>query len=132
MIQELCKPVWVVQKQPANHCLKPRGLAIGRWVSTPGTPPRTVAPTTHQISFLVSEQGLKSSESSGLGISPDLSHHRFVQVLGSTGLPAMPQTLMQFPDGIPEPGELERTKIGGTGRKRLLKSDPVAQAASWV
>jgi hypothetical protein len=55
-----------------------------------------------------------------------------MQILGSACLPAVPQTLMQLPDGISKPGKLQGAEIRRTGRKGLLKPDPVAQAASWV
>ena len=97
-----------------------------------GTPACSVAPTAHEIPLLISEPGLEPLKGNRLGISPDLCHHGFVQVLGSPGLPAVPQTLMQFPDSIPEPGELQGTQFARTGREGLLKPDPVAQAASWV
>jgi hypothetical protein len=52
MIEELRKPGWIVQKQPANHCLKPRGPSINSGVRAPWTPTGTVAAATHQIEFL--------------------------------------------------------------------------------
>ena len=55
-----------------------------------------------------------------------------MQVLGTSGLAAVPQPLMQFPYSISKPGQLQGAKISGSRRKRLLKPDPVAQAASWV
>ena len=75
---------------------------------------------------------IKPLEGSRLGIGTNLSHHSSVQILGSSRLPAMPQTLMQLPDRIPEPGELQGAEITGACRKRVLPPDPVAQAASWV
>ena len=116
MIKEIGQPSWVVKKQPANHCLKPCGLSIGRGVSTPGATSCSVAATTHEILLFVGEPGLQPLESCCLGISPDLRHHSAVQILGPSCLPAMTQTLMQFPDGISKPGELQRSEIGRTGR----------------
>ena len=52
VIEELRKPGWIVQKQPAHHCLKPCGPSINRSVCTPWTPTGTVAAPTDQVEFL--------------------------------------------------------------------------------
>ena len=81
MIQELCKPVWVVQKQPANHCLKPRGPAINRSISTTGPTTGVVATATHPVQFVIVQKLLffEPSQCSRLGIRTDISHDCFVQ-----------------------------------------------------
>ena len=45
---------------------------------------------------------------------------------------AMAEALMQLPDSITKPGELEGTQVNGLRRQSLLKTNPVAQAANWV
>ena len=52
VIEELRKPGWIVQKQPANHCLKSCGPSINRSVCTPWAPTGTVTAPTHQVEFL--------------------------------------------------------------------------------
>ena len=70
-------------------------------------------------------------ESTGLSISTDLIHNRTVQNIGTTGTAAVTQALMQLPDRIPQPGQLERTEfITAAGAGPPV--DPVAQAASWL
>ena len=44
----------------------------------------------------------------------------------------MAEALMQLPDSITKPGELEGTQVNGLRRQSLLKTNPVAQAANWV
>ena len=56
MIQELCKPVWVVQKQPANHCLKPRGPAINRSISATGATTGAVTAATNPVKLFIAKK----------------------------------------------------------------------------
>ena len=51
VIEELRKPGWIVQKQPAHHCLKPCGPSINRSVCAPLPPPGTVATSPPQLEF---------------------------------------------------------------------------------
>ena len=118
--------------EPANHCLKSRGLSIGRRVSTAGTLAGTVAATTHQIAFKIVQPGLKSLQRLSLSIGANLSDNRAMQLGYPARTAAMAKALMQFPDSITKPGELEGTQVNGLRRQSLLKTDPVAQAANWV
>ena len=87
VIEELCKPGWIVQKQPAHHCLKPRGPSINSGISTPRTTACTVAAPTHQFKFLVIQEFtvFKPGEKPGLGIGADISHNSPVQLIRPTG-----------------------------------------------
>ena len=69
VIEELRKPGWIVQKQPANHCLKPCGFPIDSCVSTAWATTSTVAPTTHEILFRRIQNWCQSLQCIGLGIS---------------------------------------------------------------
>ena len=81
MIQELCKPVWVVQKQPANHCLKPRGPAINRSIGPTGATTCVIATTAHPIHLDIVEELLlfQPGQRSGLGICTHISDDGFVE-----------------------------------------------------
>ena len=116
--------------EPAHHCLKSCGPSIGRRVSTSGTLAGTVAATTHQIDFEIVQPGLQSFQGKSLSIRTNLSNNRTVQISRTAWTAAMAQALMQFPDSISEPGELEGTQFNGFRRQSLLKPDPVAQAAN--
>ena len=128
-IQELSETGWVVQKQPANHCLKSCRHSINRGIAAPRAATGTVATSTHQVELMVIKQRLKLLESPGLSIGTDLIHNRTMQNICAAGAAAMTQALMQLPDRIAQPGELERTEFittAGAGPP----VDPVAQAAS--
>ena len=78
---------------------------------------------------MVIKERLKLLESPGLSIGTDLIHNRTMQNICAAGAAAMTQALMQLPDRIAQPGELERTEFittAGAGPP----VDPVAQAAS--
>ena len=78
---------------------------------------------------MVIKQRLKLLESAGLSIGTDLINNRTMQNISAAGATAVTQALMQLPDRIPQPGELERTELitaPGAGPP----VDPVAQAAS--
>ena len=81
LIQELRKAVWIVQKQPANHCLKSSGLAIGRCISGTGTAAGAVATTTNQSLFLLVEPGLKPLQRTGLSIRSHFGHDGTMQII---------------------------------------------------
>ena len=131
VIEELRKPGWIVQKQPAHHCLKPCGPSIDSGISPPRTTPCTVATPTHQIKLLTIQEVavFQPREESGLGISADISHNSPVQLIGPTGPDAMAQPLMQLPDRITNPSKLQGTQrlVDAAGS---LVANPVAQAAS--
>ena len=72
---------------------------------------------------------LEPGQHCGLGIRADIGDNRFVKSSGAAGAQSMPKALVQFPDRIPDPGELKRTERLRL-RKRGLTTDPVAQAAN--
>ena len=131
VIEELRKPGWIVQKQPAHHCLKPCGPSIDSRIRTPRTTTCTVATPTDQIKLLIIQEVavFQPGEEPRLGISADISHNSPVQLIGPTGPDAMPQPLMQLPHGISDPCQLQRTQrvVDAAGS---LVANPVAQAAS--
>tara|TARA_Y100000746_G_scaffold38534_1_gene28793 strand:- start:1622 stop:1873 length:252 start_codon:yes stop_codon:yes gene_type:complete len=81
LIKELSQPDWVVQKQPANHCLKPCGPSIHSSISSPRTTPRTVATPSDQIKLLSVKQALlfKPRQEIRLSIGANLGHDCLVQ-----------------------------------------------------
>jgi hypothetical protein len=81
LIEELSQPDWIVQKQPANHCLKPCGPSIHRSISSPRTTPRTVATPSDQIKLLDVKQAflLEPSQQVRLSIGANLSDDRLMQ-----------------------------------------------------
>ena len=111
MIKQIGQPGWVVEEQPANHCLKSRGPSIHRCLRSPRTPASIVPAATDQILFMRIKKLLllKPLQQAGLGVCPHISHHGTVQGLRTVRAGAMAQPLMQLPDRIPQPGELERT-----------------------
>jgi hypothetical protein len=112
VIQELGQPPRISQKEPSQHRLKSRGLPIQGPVTSPGTGAGPVAAAPDLLALLRRQPGIQPLQGPGLGLSLHLRHHGVMQIGGTSGLPAMAQPLMQIPDGITEPGELERSKIG--------------------
>ena len=108
VIEELRKPSWVVQKQPANHCLKPCGPSINGRISATRTTACTVAATTHPIKFLSIQEFtvFQPGQKPRLGIGPDIGHNSPVQVIRAAWPRPMAQALVQLPHGIANPGQL--------------------------
>ena len=133
LVKELSKPVWVVQKQPANHCLKSCGPSINRGVSPAGSTTGTVPPPAHpgQLLFIQQFFLLKPGQHCGLSVSTNIRNNSFVQCVGLPRTQPMTQPLVQFPDCIPDPGQLQRSECFATEKGRLTPN-PVAQAASWL
>ena len=96
VIEELRKPGWIVQKQPAHHCLKPRGPSIHSGLSTPRSSACIVAAPTHQVEFLRIQQVtiFQPAQQVGLGISADISHNSAMQIVGATRFAPMAKPLM--------------------------------------
>ena len=109
MIQQISQPSWIVQKQPANHCLKPCGLPIDSCIGAPGTTTGTVAPSTDQVLLLCVEDWQQSVEGCGLGICANLGHDGFMESVRLARTLTQAKTLMQLPDRISDPGQLQRT-----------------------
>ena len=111
-IEQLGKPLRIAQKQPPQHRLKSRGLPIQGRIAAPGSAAGPVAATPHQIPLAIAQQGLEPGEGLRLGGGPHPPHHGPVQVLGAARAVALSAPLVQFPNGIPEPGELQGGQVG--------------------
>ena len=84
-IQKLRKPLWIVQKQPANHCLKPCGESISCRVGSLGSTPCPIAAATHQIPLLLAQQGIKLSKGLSLSLSTDPGNNSTMKNISATG-----------------------------------------------
>ena len=131
VIEELRKPGWIVQKQPANHCLKPCGPSINSSVRAPWTPTGTVAATTNQSEFLCTEEFrvFQPAQQAGLGVSTDIGHNGPMQLIRASRPRAMAQPLMQLPHGISNPSQLQWPQLFVDVAGRLA-FNPIAQAAN--
>jgi len=126
LIQQLCKPSGVPQKEPAHHCLKSRGPPIDGRIAAPWSTPGPVASPSHPVAFGGAQQWLQPLKGPGLGFGADLFDNGTMQGVAATGLPAVAQPLMQFPDRIPQPGQLQRTKFAAKWLLGLDLSQPLA------
>jgi hypothetical protein len=73
---------------------------------------------------------LQAIENSGLGSGLNLRDHGTMQIVRAAWAAAMPQPLVELPNGISQPGELKGTKGLDRDAAGLQVSDPVPQAAS--
>lgn len=128
VIQQLGQPPWIAQKEPSQHRLKSRGLPIGRWVAAARPRTGAIAAATHLVALLRAEQRLQPQQGTGLGLGLDLGHNGPVQVGTPPGPAAMPQTLVQLPDRVTEPGQLQGPEIG----TRQGRGQPLQPAAGVV
>ena len=129
VIEELSKPGWIVQKQPANHCLKPCGPSINSSVGSPRTTPRTVTTPSDQIKLVIVKQIMlfKPGQKVRLGISANLGDDSLMQCIGASWTSSQTKALMQLPNSIPNPCKLKRPElISSTAFS--LGSNPIAQA----
>ena len=85
MIEKLRQARWVVQIQPAHHCLKPRGESINHCVGSLGSTPCPIAAATHQIPFLVAQQWIKLSKRLSLSLGTDPRNNCTVKNITATG-----------------------------------------------
>ena len=113
VIQQLGKPPWIPQKEPSDHRLKSRGPCIDTGLCRPGPPAGPVPAPADLLPLVGSEPGLETGEGPGLGPGLHVGHHRPVQIPGTGGCAAMAQPLMEFPDRIAQPGQLEGTQVHG-------------------
>ena len=113
VIEELSKPGWIVQKQPANHCLKPRGPSIHSGLGSARTTACTVATPTDQIEFLGVQEltVFQPSQQTGLGIGANIGHNSTMQMVGTAGSGSMAEPLMKLPDGISDPSQLQWAQL---------------------
>ena len=129
VIEELRKPGWIVQKQPAHHCLKPCGPCIHSRISSPRTAPGTVATPSDQIELLRVEQTLlfKPGQKVRLSIGTNLCHDSLMQRIGSSWTCPQTMTLVKLPNRITDPSQLQRPQLVGTPTANL-GSNPIVQA----
>ena len=85
VIEKLRQARWVVQIQPAHHCLKPCGESINRRVGSLGSTPCPIAAATHQIPLLLAQQGIKLSKGLSLSLSTDPGNNGTVKNISATG-----------------------------------------------
>ena len=113
MIKEIGQPSWVVEKQPANHCLKPRGPSIHSGLGSARTTACTVATPTDQIEFLGVQEltVFQPSQQTGLGIGANIGHNSTMQMVGTAGSGSMAEPLMKLPDGISDPSQLQWAQL---------------------
>ncbi len=117
-IEQFGKPLRIAQKQPSQHRLKSRGLPIKSRVGATGTAAGAVAATPHQIPLPLAQQGLKPLQGLRLGRRAHAPYHGPVQIL-RTGRPlAVPLPLVQLPDRIAQPGQLQGGKVDTRGGGR--------------
>lgn len=106
-----------MEKQPAQQSLETGGLGIGGGIGSTRTTAGAVASTADQILLRLAEQSLQTLQGLGLGSGPHGPHNLAVQFMGPGWPTAADLSLMEFPDSIPEPGELQGTELieGGIG-----------------
>ena len=132
--QQLCKAAGVLQKEPAHHCLKSRGLPIDTRLSFARPPARFVASCAYPLKFFLPQKALllQAIESMGLGISTDVRNDSPMQIGTSAGLPATAHPLVQLPDGISEPGQLKWTQLAGPSRRLELGQPGGRIRRRWI
>jgi hypothetical protein len=133
LIEELSQPDWIVQKQPANHCLKPCGPSIHSRVGSSRTTPRTVTTPSDQIKLVIVKQILlfKPRQKIRLGISANLGDDSLMQRIGATWTSSQTKALMKLPNRITNPSQLKRPQLVGSTTANL-GSNPIAQADKLV
>jgi hypothetical protein len=119
VIQEFSQTAWISKKEPAHHRLKSCGLSVKGGVLVPGSPSCPVASAPHQALFAGSKVGLEPFQGRCLGFRPHLGHHLVVEIGGSAGGLAALQPLVQLPDGVAQPGQLQDVELlpGSQGRQ---------------
>jgi hypothetical protein len=85
VIEKLRQARWVVQIQPAHHCLKPCGESVNSRIGSLGSATGPIAATTHQIPLLLAQDRIKVAKGLGLCLGTDLGHYGAVQHIGTTG-----------------------------------------------
>jgi hypothetical protein len=110
LIEELSQPDWIVQKQPANHCLKPCGPSIHCSVGSSRTTPRTVTTPSDQIKLVIVKQILlfKPRQKVRLSISANLGDDSLVQRIGASWTSSKTKALVKLPNSITNPSQLKR------------------------
>jgi len=118
VIQQLGQPPGISQKEPSQHRLKSRGLPIQGSIAAAGPRSGPVAAAAHLFPLLRLQPGIELLQGMGLGLSLDLRHRGPMEVAGTARMAAKAQPLMQIPDRITEPGQLQgpEVPIGALGR----------------
>ena len=110
VIQQLGQPRGVQQKEPPQHRLKSRGLAVDHRIPAAWSPAGPVAAPADQRLLRLAEQRQQLLQGPGLGSGPDLLHHSTVEMGGSGGLTTASEPLMQIPDRIADPGRRDEER----------------------
>ena len=129
VVKEFLEANRVVQKQPSQQRFEACGLAVGRGITSPGSSTGPIATPAHKLQLLGLQKWFKLLEELRLGIRTNLGNYSPVEIVGTAWVPTMLQTLVQLPDGITQPGQLQSTKISSI-RSGTLSRNPVGQAAS--
>lgn len=111
MVEQLGKPLSILQKKPAHHCLKSTGLPVEGWIDTAGRATGTVAAPSHPLPLPFLQQGIEAMESPRLRSGPNALHRGEVEDSGTGRLAAEPQPLVQFPDRVTKPGQLPGAQL---------------------
>ena len=110
-IEQFGKPLRIAQKQPSQHRLKSRGLPIQARIAATGAAAGAVAATTHQIALPIAQQGFQPLQGLRLGLRTHPPDHGPMQIQRTGRTAAVPLPLMQFPDRIAQPGQLQGGKV---------------------
>jgi hypothetical protein len=106
VIQKFGQAARILEKEPAHHRLKSRGLPIKGGFLGARAPARPVPPSPHHLHLLRSEMRSELVQGQGLGPSPHPGHHPVVEIgRAARGLAAL-QTLVEFPHRVSQPGQL--------------------------
>jgi hypothetical protein len=117
VIQEFSQAAWISKKEPAHHRLKSCGLTVKGGILVSRSTSRPVASPAHKALLPGSQVGPEPFKGVGLGFRPHPRHHLIVQIVRAARGLAMAKPLVQLPDRIAKPGELEDVEIslGGQG-----------------
>ena len=110
-IEQFGKPLRIAQKQPSQHRLKSRGLPIQARIAATGAAAGAVAATPHQIALPIAQQGFQPLQGLRLGLRTHPPDHGPMQIQRTGRTAAVPLPLMQFPDRIAQPGQLQGGKV---------------------
>jgi hypothetical protein len=111
MVKQLGQPPWIPQKEPSQHRLKSRGLPIGRGIGAARSPGGAVAATAHPIQLRFAKQGLQLLQYLYLGLGLNSRHYGTMHCGRPGRLTALAESLVQFPNRIPQPGKLDRSEL---------------------
>ena len=104
-----------MEKQPAEQGLKTRGLAVGTRIPIARASARPITAAADHVDLALAQQAFQAAQGLCLGTSLDHLHHLGMQKLGLGRQAATQEALVQFPNRIPQPGQLERAQISTGG-----------------